>query len=145
MYNRRPTQQELSVSKRDAIERLTFDLSLVSDWASANLVLFNASKTEFLQLSTRHNLSRIYPLFFSVTQLSLPSTLNTLGLSFTKYLNRQFHISTIAKSASKKLGVLWHLRPFSLPLSCLLCTGALSTHVWSIVLMSRGAQLTKLF
>ena len=52
LYNRRPTQQELSHSRQDAIGRLTSDLSLVSDWGKANLVLFNASKTQFLQLST---------------------------------------------------------------------------------------------
>ena len=43
------------------------------------------------------------------------STLNTLGLSFTKNLNWQFHISTLAKSASKKIGVLLRLRPFFSP------------------------------
>ena len=119
-YNRCPTQQEWSGSRRDAIGRLTSDLSLVSDWGRANLVLFNASKTQFLQLSTRHNLPDNYPLFFNDTQVPL-STLNTLGLSFTKNLNWQFHISTLAKSVFKKLSVLWRLRPFFSP-SQLLCS-----------------------
>ena len=44
LYNRCPTQQELNHSRQDAIERLTYDLSLASDWGRANLVLFNASK-----------------------------------------------------------------------------------------------------
>ena len=44
-YNRRPTKQELSDSRRDAIGRLTSDLSLVFDWGRANLDLFIASKT----------------------------------------------------------------------------------------------------
>ena len=56
-----------------------------------------------------------YPLFFNYTQLALSSTLNTLDLSFTKNLNWQFHSSTPAKSAFKKLGVLWRLRPFFSP------------------------------
>ena len=114
-YNKRPTQQELSDSRWDAIGRQTSELSLVSDWGRANLILFNASKTQFLQLSTRHNLPNNYPLIFNDIQLPLSSTLNTLGLSFTKNLNWQFHISTLAKSASKKLGVLWRLRPFFSP------------------------------
>ena len=42
-YNRRPTQQELNDSRQDAIGRLTSDLSLVSDWRKANLVLFKNS------------------------------------------------------------------------------------------------------
>ena len=111
-YNRRPTQQELNDSRRDVIGRLTSDLSLVSEQSRANLLLFNASKTQFLQLSTRHNFPDNYSLFFNDTQLPLSSTLNILGLSFSRNLNWQFHISTLAISASKKLGVLWRLRLF---------------------------------
>ena len=85
-YKRRPTQQELNDSRRDAIGRLTSNISLISDWSRTKLILFNASKTEFLQLSTRHNLLDNYPLFFNDTQLPLSYTLNTLGLSFTKNL-----------------------------------------------------------
>ena len=51
-YNRRSTQPELSDSRRDAIGRLTSDLSLGSDWGRVNLVLFNTSKTLFLQFFT---------------------------------------------------------------------------------------------
>ena len=52
-YSRRPTQRELNDSRRDTIGRLTSDLSLASDWGRTNLVLFNTSTTQFLQLSTR--------------------------------------------------------------------------------------------
>ena len=114
-YNRRQTQQELNDSRREAIGRLTSDLSLVSDWGRANIVLFNTSKTQFLQLFTRHNFPDNYSLFFKDTQLPLSSTLNTLCQFFIKNLNRQFRISTFAKSASKKLGVLWRLHPFFSP------------------------------
>ena len=100
-YNRRLTQQESSDSRRDAIGRLTSNVSLVSNWSRANLVLFNASKTQFLQLSTPHNLPDSYPFFFNNILLLLSSTLNTLGLSYTKNLNWQFHISILAKSVSK--------------------------------------------
>ena len=34
------------------------------------------------------------------------------GLSFTKYVHYKFHISTLANSASMKLGVLRHLRQY---------------------------------
>ncbi|ORD92879.1 hypothetical protein ECANGB1_2401, partial [Enterospora canceri] len=109
----------------------------VSNWGRANFVLFNASKTQFLQLFTRHNLPDNYPLFFNDTQLPLSSTLNTLVLSFTKNLNWKFHISTLAKSASKKLGVLWRLRPFFSPSQLLALYRGLirpcmeyGSHVW---------------
>ncbi|MPC56848.1 hypothetical protein E2C01_050814 [Portunus trituberculatus] len=68
-------------------ERLTSDLSKISDWGEENLVVFNASKTQFLHLSTLHNLPENYPLFLNDTQLSPFSILNILGLSFTHNLN----------------------------------------------------------
>ena len=114
-FTRRPNSQELTASRLDAAQRLTSDLSLISDWGRRNLVSFNASKTQFLHLSTRHNLPDSYPLFFNDTQLSPSSTLDILGLSFTKSLNWKFHISSLAKAASQKLGVVWRLRPFFSP------------------------------
>merc|ERR1712035_130483 len=41
---RRPTQQELHTSRQDAAERLTSDLSVISDWGKANLVLLMPQK-----------------------------------------------------------------------------------------------------
>ena len=77
-------------------------------------MLFNDSKTQFLHLSTRHNLPNNYPLFFNNTQLSPSSTLNIIGLSFTCNLNWKLCISSLAKTASMKLGVLSRLRQFFL-------------------------------
>merc|ERR1712035_293843 len=114
-FPRRPTQQKLHTSRQDAAERLTSDLSVISNWGKANLVLFNASKTQFLHLSNRHNLPDSYPIFFNNTQLSPSSTLDILGVSFTKTLNWKSHISSLAKSASMKLDILWRLRPFFSP------------------------------
>merc|ERR1711980_39032 len=93
-------------------ECLTSDLTIISDWGRRNLVSFNASKTQFLHLSTRHNLPDDYPLFFDNTQLSPYPTLNILGLSFTQNHNWKFHISSLAKSASSRLGVLHRLNQF---------------------------------
>ena len=123
------------------------NLSLVSDWGRANLILFNASKTKFLQLSTLHDLPDNYPHFFNGIQLPLSSTLNTLGLSFAKNLSWQFHISTLTKSASKKLGFLWHLRPFFSSSQLLALYRNLirpcieyGSHIWG-----RGDQITQLY
>ena len=79
-FHRRPTLQEGHTSRMEASERLTSDLSKISDWGKTNLVLFNASKTQFLHLSTPHNLPNNYPLFFIDTQLS-----PTVPFSYTEY------------------------------------------------------------
>ena len=133
----RPTQQQVINSRSNALERLTSDLSLISDWGKTNLVMFNASKTQFLHLSTRHNLPNNYPLFFNDTQLSPSPTLNILGVSFTQSLNWKFHISSLAKTASMKLGVLNRLRQFFSPQQLLSVYKGLvrpcmeyASHVW---------------
>ena len=110
-----PNEQKLSGSRWNAIGPLTSDLSLVFHWSTTHRILFNASKTESLQLSTRHNLQDNYLVLFNETLLPLSSTLNTLGQFFPKNFNWQFHSSTLAKLVSKKLGVLWRLRPFCSP------------------------------
>src|ERR1044072_4332559 len=47
------------------------------------MVVFNASKTQFLHLSTRHNLPHNYDILFENTQLKPSSVLNILVVSFS--------------------------------------------------------------
>ncbi len=51
-FDRRPTLQDLQDSRLEAAEHLTSDLAIISNWGRRNLVSFNASKTQFLHLST---------------------------------------------------------------------------------------------
>ena len=83
-FCRHPNQKQVNDSLGDITERLTSDLSLISDWGKENLVLFIASKTQFLHLSTRQNLPDNYPFYFDDTYLFPSSTLYILRLSFTK-------------------------------------------------------------
>ncbi len=94
-FDRQPNLQELQISRNDAAECLTSDLSIISDWGRRNLVSLNASKTQFLHLSTQQNLPYNYPLFFNNTQLSPSLIPNSLGVSFTQNLNWKFCISSI--------------------------------------------------
>jgi hypothetical protein len=114
-FANRPSQQLLNTSRDDAVACLTSDLSLISDWGKENLVVFNASKTQFLHLSTRYNLPNDYPLYFDDTQLNPSSSLNILGVSFSHDLSWRDHITSLAKTASKKLGVLRRFRDFFTP------------------------------
>src|ERR1700755_603917 len=108
-----------------ALEQLTSDLSLISNWGRENMVVFNASKTQFLHLSTRHNLPYNYDIFFENTQLKPSSVLNILRVSFSRDLSWKDHIISLPKQASKRLGVLRRLRGFLRHPSCLLCIGVL--------------------
>src|ERR1044072_3389963 len=79
------------------------------------MVVFNASKTQFLHLSTRHNLPHNYDIFFENTQLKPSSVLNILGVSFSRDLSRKDHITSLSKQVSKRLSVLRRLRSFFTP------------------------------
>ncbi len=97
-FKRQPKLQELQISRNDAAERLTSDLSIISDWDRRNLVSLNVSKTQFLHLPTRHNLPHSYPLFFNNTQLSLSLILNkysSLGPGSILYPKTQLEISLL--------------------------------------------------
>ncbi len=114
-FDHRPTLQELNHSKLEAARRLTSDLTIISDWGRRNLVCFNASKTHFLHLSTQQSLPDNYPIFFEHTQLFPSSTINIFGLFFSHNLNWKSHLSSITKSASSRLGVLYRLQHFFFP------------------------------
>src|ERR1044072_7014090 len=79
------------------------------------MVVFNASKTQFLHLSTRHNLPHNYDIFFENTQLKPSSALNILGVSFSRDPSWRDHITSLSKQASKRLGVLRRLQHFFTP------------------------------
>ncbi len=145
IYKRQQNPQELETSRNEAAERLTSDLSIISDWGRRNLVSFSASKTQFLHLSTRQDLPHNYPLFFNNIQPSPSLIPNSLILFFTQKLNWKFHILSLAKSASSRLGVLYRLQPFFPPICCLQSTGALSAPVWSIHAMCGEVQHIQLF
>src|ERR1700755_2019506 len=78
------------------------------------MVVLNASKTQFLHLSTRHNLPYNYGIFEN-TQPKPSSVLNILGVSFSRDLSWKDHITSLSKQASKSLGVLSRLRSFFTP------------------------------
>ena len=114
-FKRPPSQQALQNAREEALARLNSDLSKISDWGKENLVVFNASKTQFLHLSTRHNLPHDYPIFFNDTQLNPSSSLDILGISISSDFSWKNHLTSLAKTASQKLGVLNRLRGFFSP------------------------------
>ena len=81
------------------MEQLTSDLSRISNWGRENIVAFNASKTQFLHLSTRHNLPHNYDIFFENIQLEPSSVLNILGVPFSRDLSWKDDITSLSKQA----------------------------------------------
>ncbi len=71
-FDRHPNLQELQISRNEAAERLTLDLSVISHWCWRNLVSFNASKTQFLHLLARQKIFHTTILYSSTTHSCLP-------------------------------------------------------------------------
>ncbi|KAL7646526.1 UNVERIFIED_CONTAM: hypothetical protein RMT77_001777 [Armadillidium vulgare] len=101
------------------------------------MVVFNASKTQLLHLSSQHNLPHNYDIFFENTQLKPSSVLNILAESFSHDLSWRDHFTPLSKQASKGLGVLRCLRNFfTQPQLLALYRGAVplcmeyASHIW---------------
>ena len=101
----------LNVSRRVICGKLELSSELVSDlrntldWGMKRIIVFNAEKTELVSFDWSSNSGAInakmdwsvleYKLFFKI-----------LGLSFSSKFEWRFHIASVTKTASKKIGVL---------------------------------------
>lgn len=101
------------------------DLSCIFSWDHEKLVVFIASKTQYLHLSSRHN----HPHNYSIenTQLKLFSVLGILGASFSRHLSWKYYI--LVPSQLRTILVLWSFKNSYSPLY-LVCIAYLgwSTH-----------------
>ena len=75
------------------------------EWGTRNLVKFNTSKTQLLTISLSNTPSN-YPIIFEDSEIPSLNSVKILGLQISSSLSWRDHIVQIAKSASKKLGVL---------------------------------------
>ena len=87
------------------------DLQSISEWGTRNLVKFNTSKTQLLTISLSNTPSN-YPIIFEDSEIPSLNSVNILGLQISSSLSWRDHIVQIAKSASKKLGVLFRCKQY---------------------------------
>ena len=87
------------------------DLQSISEWGTRNLVKFNTSKTQLLTISLSNTPSN-YPITFENSKIPPLNSINILGLQISSSLSWRDYIVQIAKSASKKLGVLFRCKQF---------------------------------
>ena len=85
------------------------DLQSISEWGTRNLVKFNTSKTQLLTISLSNTPSN-FPIIFEDSEIAPLNSVNILGLQISSSLSWRDHIVQIAKSASKKLGVLFQCK-----------------------------------
>ena len=87
------------------------DLQSISRWGTHNLVKLNTSKTQLLTISLSNTPSN-YPVIFEDSKIPPLNSINILGLQIFSSLSWRDHIVQIAKSASKKLEVLFWCKQY---------------------------------
>ena len=101
-----PSSEARSQSRLSLCDAVNVDLNGISDWGRQNLVNFNASKTNFLPISLS-NRPHDFPVTFNNVEIEPLDSVNILGLEINSRLSWRDHIIGLAKSASKKLGILF--------------------------------------
>ena len=104
-----PSSNARSQSRLVISSTINSDLQSISEWVTRNLVKFNTSKTQLLTISISNNPSN-YPIIFEDSEIPPLNSVNILGLQISSSLSWRDHIVQIAKSASKKLGVLFRCK-----------------------------------
>ena len=106
-----PSSNARSQSRLAISSTINSDLRSISEWGARNLVKFNTSKTHLLTISLSNTPSN-YPIIFEDSEIPPLNSINILGLQISSSLSWRDHIFQIAKSASKKLGVLFRCKQY---------------------------------
>ena len=106
-----PSSNARSQSRLAMSSTINSDLQSISEWGTRNLVKFNTSKTQLLTISLSNTPSN-YQIIFEDSEIPSLNSVNILGLQISSSLSWRDHIFQIAKSASKKLGVLFRCKQY---------------------------------
>jgi len=110
----RARKNEIQELRDEMLQRLNLTLKAVSDWGDANLVKFNASKTQACLFSAKKSPFLQVPVFRDVP-VAIGDHLELLGVSLTPTLNFGSYIESKAKTAAMKLGILNKVKRYFTP------------------------------
>ena len=85
----------------------------------SNLVSFNANKTQCCLISKSKN-KNLPDILFGSNTITMCDSLSMLGVSVASDLSWNEHISSMAKSAGRKIGFLFRSKRFFTPLHLLI-------------------------
>ena len=96
--------------ERVAFEQLNRDLERLSQWASDNFMMFNATKTKYMVVSNCSQDMDYPELRLNETSLEKVHTYPQLGVHLNDRMNWDGHINNTINKANKKLNIIWKLR-----------------------------------
>ena len=108
-FQYQPSSNARSQSCLAMSSTINSDLQGISEWGTCNIVKFNTSKTQLFTISLSNTPSN-YPVTFDDSKIPSLNSINILGIQISSSLSWRDHIVQIAKSASKKLWVLFHCK-----------------------------------
>ena len=114
---------------------LVSELASDLDWGRKCLVDFNAAKTQVVSLDQSNNTGAI-DVKMDESVLKGKSPFEMLGLAFSSKLDWCSYITSIAKTASKKIGALMCSMTFLSPELLCVSKNLPYCHAWNIVVMS---------
>ena len=102
-----------STNSDEALAKLTSTLDQVHSWFSANRLVVNPSKTEYLLIGTAQQRSKITNSSISFKDVSLRPTdsARNLGVIFDSNLDFKGHISSVCRSSFFQIRQLRQIRP----------------------------------
>jgi len=112
-FSSQPSFVACSESRTALSSAVNADKGSISSWGSQNLVKFNASKTQFLPIFLSTTPSN-YDIVFEDNEIKPLNFIYILGINITSNLSWRLYISEVAKSVSKKLGVLFKCHKYFL-------------------------------
>ena len=90
-----------------SISHLQTALQLISPWVSANLLTLNSSKTEFLIIGLKQQLSKI-----DNSSLNTTHSARNFGFIFDEHITFSDQISSLSKSCYSHIRQLRCIRPY---------------------------------
>ena len=95
---------------------LYLDLCNIEKWATSWNVLFGAAKCKTVTISNQQDAKDSHPcLQFFGTTLTETETVELLGLTLSKDLSWKHDVTSMAKSAAQRTGLLCRVAPYLLP------------------------------
>ena len=110
----RTSGTQIQSLRESMVERLNSSLKAVSDWGDANLVKFNATKTQACLFSAKRSQFPLAPTFRNVS-VPISDHLELLGVTLSPTLNFGSYIESKAHLAGRKLGILSKVRRYFTP------------------------------
>ena len=99
-----------------AAASLNQDLCNIEKWTTSWNVLFGAAKCKTVTISNRQDAKDSHPCFqFFGTTLTETETVELLGLTLSKDLSWKHDVTSMAKSAAQRTGLLRRVAPYLLP------------------------------